>query len=73
MQEIYFELNKSKIKPDMYDDLDAAVQYLKQHAAAVVLLGGHASEEGTSTYNLSLSKRRNDAVRAYLVKAGITQ
>lgn len=71
VQEIYFDLDKAAIKPEMDDDLDAAVQYLKQHADAVVLLGGHASEEGTSKYNLSLSKRRNDAVRAYLVKAGI--
>lgn len=71
VQEIYFELNKSKIEQDMYDDLDAAVQYLNQHSAAVVLLGGHASEEGTDAYNLALSRRRADAVRAYLVKAGI--
>lgn len=71
VQEIYFDLNKSTIKPGMYDDLDAVVQYLKQYPAAVIMLGGHASEEGTAKYNLSLSKRRADAVRAYLVKAGI--
>lgn len=71
VQEIYFEFNKSKIEPDMYDDLDAAVQYLKQHPKASVLLGGHASEEGTDKYNLDLSERRANAVRSYLVKAGI--
>ncbi|MEJ2688496.1 MAG: OmpA family protein [Deltaproteobacteria bacterium] len=71
VQEIYFEFNKAEIKPDMYDDLDAAVQYLQQHPAASVALGGHASEEGTEKYNLDLSERRANAVRAYLEKAGI--
>lgn len=71
VKEIYFDLDKADIKKEMYDDLDAVVQYLNSHPSIVVVLGGYACELGTDQHNLALSKRRNDAVRSYLVKAGI--
>jgi outer membrane protein OmpA-like peptidoglycan-associated protein len=71
VEEIYFDFDKAEIKPEMRDDLDAVVNYLKLHPSSKIVLGGHASEEGTQKYNLALSKRRNDAVRAYLIQAGI--
>jgi len=71
VEEIYFDFDKAEIKPEMHDDLDAVVNYLNLHPSSKIVLGGHASEEGTQKYNLALSKRRNDAVRAYLIQAGI--
>lgn len=48
----------------------ALAEYLKK-TGKMVLLSGHASEEGASEYNLALGARRAQAVRDYLEAAGV--
>ncbi|MCB2084425.1 MAG: OmpA family protein, partial [Sphingomonadaceae bacterium] len=38
---------------------------------AAVMLAGHADASGSKTYNVGLSERRNESVRAYLNSRGI--
>ena len=47
-------------------------EYLKQVGPDVkVSIDGHTDSVGTDAYNQSLSERRANAVREYLVKAGV--
>src|SRR3970040_1029667 len=43
----------------------------KYYGGAVVTVEGHADPAGSRTYNLALSKRRAEAVAAYLTMAGL--
>lgn len=49
----------------------AVAQYLRETGASA-FLAGHASEEGTSEYNLALGAKRAVAVRNYLEAAGVS-
>ena len=44
---------------------------LRSKVVLKVELGGHASEEGDTDYNLQLSKDRANAVKTYLVNCGV--
>lgn len=69
--EIFFDLDSDKIKPEMHPFLDAVVSYLKKVPSATVVLEGHACDLGTAQHNLDLSERRTEAVRSYLRQRNI--
>ena len=53
--------------------IERIAQYLYDHPDVNVTINGYASPEGTEEYNLQLSQRRADAVKAILVdKYGIS-
>src|SRR5688572_8415524 len=73
-QTIYFEFDRSSIKPGEMPKLDAVATFLKSNSGTVQLLvEGHCDERGTEEYNRSLGERRAIAAREYLLqKHGIS-
>jgi peptidoglycan-associated lipoprotein len=69
----FFEFDKSDLKQEALDDLDAHAKYLSADRAAKVRLEGHADERGTRAYNLALGERRANAVARYLVIQGVNR
>ena len=67
---IYFDFNKSTIKPESYPVLDKAVKILKDNPTIRVRIEGHTDSVGSEDYNQKLSQARADAVKSYLVKTG---
>ncbi len=67
----FFEFDRSDLKQDSLDDLDAHAKYLSVAETAKVRLEGHADERGTRGYNLALAERRANAVARYLVIQGV--
>lgn len=67
---IQFEFDSSVLKTESYSTLDRLAKDLRDNNASVTL-DGYASAEGTEEYNLNLSKDRADAVKQYLVNAGV--
>jgi peptidoglycan-associated lipoprotein len=65
---VYFDFDKSIIKPAEVAKLQAAVKYLGEHPDQRLLLEGHCDWRGTAEYNLSLGDRRAAAVKQYLEK-----
>ena len=51
--------------------LDDVADGLKKHPRLKVELQGHTDSRGPDAYNLTLSQKRADAVRAYLIKDGV--
>ncbi len=68
---IYFDFDKSAIRPDDAQILEAAVEWLKTNAEMVVLIEGHTDERGSAAYNVALGERRALAARDYLIANGI--
>jgi outer membrane protein OmpA-like peptidoglycan-associated protein len=71
LPEVYFEFNKSDIKPESYSVLDGAAQTIKTVFAGnpdvKIEVQGHTDSKGSDEYNLNLSNKRANAVKDYLV------
>lgn len=67
---IQFEFDSSVLKTSSYSTLDKLAKELRDNNGTVTL-DGYASAEGTEDYNLNLSKDRANAVKQYLVNAGV--
>ncbi len=70
-QRIYFDFDKSNIRPDQEAALKKNLQYLLDNPEVGVLLEGHCDERGTLSYNIALGERRADSVRDYLIRGGV--
>jgi outer membrane protein OmpA-like peptidoglycan-associated protein len=68
---VFFEWDKSDITPEAGGILDNAISNYQSCGNAQVMLAGHADRSGAASYNVGLSQRRADAVRAYLEGRGI--
>ena len=71
LKEIYFDFDKSNVRPGDAKILDASATYLKSNPNQLVLIEGHCDERGTIEYNLALGERRAKAAMNYLVAQGI--
>ena len=70
---IYFDFDKSEIKPEFADIVTAQAKTLASHAALKVKLEGHTDERGTREYNIGLGERRAQAVRRALMLQGAAE
>lgn len=68
---VYFEFNQASLTGDARNIVREAATAAK-HGAARIVVDGYTDLAGTAQYNLGLSKRRADAVRAELVADGIS-
>lgn len=68
---VFFAYDSSVVSAAGQKVLDKQVAYLKKNAKAEVTVEGHADERGTREYNLALGDRRANAVKKYLVGAGV--
>ncbi|MEZ4380034.1 MAG: OmpA family protein [Nannocystaceae bacterium] len=68
---IFFEFNSDAIRKRSRPVLDAAVKVLKDYKEIRIEIVGHTDDVGGRDYNLELSRRRAESVRAYLVERGL--
>lgn len=68
---VHFDFDRYVIRPDARGMLDDAVGKLRNVNLEVVIAVGHADRIGSDAYNMKLSVRRADSVKAYLVSKGI--
>ncbi len=66
-----FDFDKAVIRPDAKANLDTLVSQLKAVNLEVVIVVGHTDRMGSDAYNMKLSSRRAEAVKAYLINRGI--
>ncbi len=60
---IYFDFDKSEIKPEFADIVTAHARNLTAHPNLKMKLEGNTDERGTREYNIGLGERRAQAVR----------
>jgi peptidoglycan-associated lipoprotein len=71
LKDVYFDFDKSDIRPPDAKILDANAAWLKTRASDLVLIEGHCDERGTNEYNLALGERRARATMNYLLAQGL--
>ena len=67
---VYFDFNKTEIKPEFQQIMACHAKYLQDRPTAQVRLEGNTDERGTREYNLGLGERRGNAVSSALQADG---
>lgn len=68
---IYFDYNKSDIRPDAKIELNKIVKIMKENPSIKIELGSHTDSRGDDASNMRLSDRRAKSSAAYIVSQGI--
>lgn len=69
--DVLFTTGQADLKPGAAANMDKLADFLTRHPDQAVVVEGHTDSVGSQSYNQSLSQRRADAVRGYLVSRGI--
>jgi len=69
---IEFDSNTITITPRSRATLDQLMTQLRQAPRTAIEIGGHTDKFGEPNYNLTLSRRRAEAVRQYFISHGLT-
>lgn len=67
---IRFRTGSSRLTDAERDQLQTVARWHAKHPDAILILEGHAAQEGSRTSNLRVSQRRTEAVRDVLVAQG---
>ena len=68
---IYFAYNSSNVESQSFEELNKVSDLLKENPTWNLLIEAHSDMRGTDKYNLSLSIKRAEATKVFLVKTGI--
>ena len=66
-----FDFDKAVLRPEGKAKLDEVAAKIKDIKLEVIIAVGHADRIGSDKYNLKLSEKRAEAVKAYLVGKGM--
>ncbi len=68
---VFFGWDSAELTPEARSVVQAAAQSARESRATRIELTGHADRSGPDAYNLALSQRRAEAVKAELVRLGV--
>jgi OOP family OmpA-OmpF porin len=69
--DVLFDFNRADLKPGAQQNLYRLVSFLRENTDRELLVEGHTDSVGSESYNLELSQRRADSVRAFMVQNGV--
>jgi peptidoglycan-associated lipoprotein len=72
LKDVFFEYDAATIGDEQKAAMDADVAWLRAHPGTKVVIEGNCDERGSVEYNLGLGDRRAQAVKDYLVAAGVS-
>lgn len=73
VQNVYYDFNKSELKPESYPALDEVIRMMETYPTMVIEMSAHTDSKGSDVYNQELSEARARSVVAYLVSKGIDE
>jgi peptidoglycan-associated lipoprotein len=71
VQDIYFDYDKSDLRPEAVQTLARAAEAIRQHPNWVVQIQGNCDERGSVEYNLALGERRASSALQALTQGGV--
>lgn len=71
IKEIYFDLDKSDIRPDAAVELAKIVEVMRENPKMKIDIRSHTDSRASDEYNLRLSDRRAKSTLEWIVKQGI--
>ena len=72
VRDAYFDFDKSDIREDAQQTLNANAAFFKAHTNINFTIEGHCDERGSEEYNLGLGERRAEAAKQFLVNLGVS-
>lgn len=70
---IFFENNSDKLKVASLSLLDELVKIMTKYDGANLTIEGHTDSNGSDAFNQTLSQKRTDSVRTYLISKGVSE
>ncbi|AEH01681.1 OmpA family protein [Lacinutrix sp. 5H-3-7-4] len=67
---IYFDFDKSYIRPDAQVELQKVINYLNEYPSVSIDVQSHTDSRGRDAYNKSLSQRRNTSTKNWIIEKG---
>lgn len=71
LPDVTFAVDSTTISPSFRAALDEVAASLQKYPNSLIDVMGHTDSTGSDSYNLDLSRRRADAVKAHLVMRGV--
>ena len=68
---LLFDFGSSTLQPGAYDRLRTLARTLNNYPKSDVIIKGHTDNVGAENYNQSLSEKRSDRVRTFLISEGV--
>ncbi len=66
--DVKFDSGKAIVKSAYHDQIAQVGNFMKEHTGTTTEIEGHTDNTGKKSYNVWLSKKRAQAIRAYLIK-----
>lgn len=73
LNNLIFEVNKNKIDPESYSELNIVVNMMRENPAMVIQLEGHTDFIGNPDKLMKLSQERVEAVKSYLTSKKVNK
>ncbi|PKN12381.1 MAG: outer membrane beta-barrel domain-containing protein [Deltaproteobacteria bacterium HGW-Deltaproteobacteria-4] len=70
-EDIHFDYNQSTLTPEAKVILKRNIQILSENPKAHIRIAGYTSASGTEKYNQTLSEKRANSIKEYLVSEGV--
>lgn len=71
LENIHYEFDRAEIRAQDYPDLLELVSLLRDNPEIRIELSSHTDARGNAEYNRSLSQRRAESARSFLIRAGV--
>lgn len=72
-RKVQFVTGSAQLTRAAMTELDKGAAILNEHPTIKVSIEGHTDNTGSASFNQKLSEKRAEAVKAYLIKKGITE
>lgn len=73
IENIYYDFDKSNIRPDAAKELDKLVKIMQDNPTIWIELGSHTDSRGNDQYNQWLSQSRANSAVQYIIDRGISK
>ncbi len=73
LENIFFDTNKYELKPESYPELRRLAAFIDLNPSAVLEISGHTDNSGSAESNRTLSQRRADSVKEFLISSGCSE
>lgn len=67
---IYFDFDKSNIRPDAEIELRKVIDYMNKYPTIRIDVQSHTDSRASDDYNMALSNRRNVSTKQYIINKG---
>jgi outer membrane protein OmpA-like peptidoglycan-associated protein len=73
LNNVNFKVNSADLSVDSQEILDEVALLLRQNRSLVIEVGAHSDDLGEESYNKSLSEKRAQSVKDYLITKGVSE